>query len=154
MKWPPSHYFTNRWYGPPRPPNETSPRQTMFGSADDEDEDKDIALRGRRREQRRGLPDSQLRAVPGSATSEPGRSLQAGVSPSAQVQEWLDLLEHPTRMLHFAARTHGRYKEGENPEGLPTFSILCGDERGLLLAKLEHSVKVRSWKGFSKLAEH
>ena len=86
-----------------------------FGSAEMEDDG--VVLEGNRRDLRRGLPDSQLGAVPGSARSEPGRT---SVSPSGQTHEWLSMMEYPTQMLHFAARTKWRYPEGENEEGLPT----------------------------------
>ena len=75
------------------------------------------------------------------------------MSPSAQVYVWLSMMEYPMQMLHFAARTKWRYVDGESPEDLPTFSTLSGKERGLMPSTISHDVKIRSWKGFSKLTE-
>ena len=100
-----------------------------FGSAEMEDDE--VVLEGNRRDLRRGPPDSQLGAVPGSARSEPGRT---SASLSAQVQTALNQMGHPTQMLQSAARTKWRYGDGENEEGLPTFTTLCGRKMGLMLS--------------------
>ena len=56
-------------------------------------------------------------------------------------------------MLQFAARTKWRYGDGENEEGLPTFTTLCGRKMGLMPAEVSHDAKISSWKGFQKLQE-
>ena len=114
-----------------------------FGSAEMEDDE--VVLEGNRRDLRRGLPDSQLGAVPGSARSEPGRT---SASLSAQVQTWLDQMEHPTQMLQFAARTKWRYGDGENEEGLPTFTTLCGRKWGLCPRKCHRTRRLAAGRGF------